>query len=186
MSLQGLRGRSLRQSLRGGVQLRRQPVCSGRHWGHALRLRAPRSAVSDADDASDGEAGPGRRGPGGGAREAGPGRRGLGVFTLVLLPPPRDGWTRFRLQRLYFVWVCRELQSFYWFAELLCSVHQKVRRSASFCRHGNASLELSLKSVLNPGSSVYFEAPWLYFHFLFYFILVRGLEQRFYRPLVAV
>lgn len=55
MSLQGLCGRSLRQSLRGGVQLRRQPVCSGRYWGHALCLRAPRSAVSDADDASDGE-----------------------------------------------------------------------------------------------------------------------------------
>lgn len=38
-----------------------------------------------------------------------------------------DGWTGFRLQRLYFVWVCRELQSFYWFAELLCALHHKVR-----------------------------------------------------------
>uniref|UniRef100_A0A3Q3WGA5 Uncharacterized protein n=1 Tax=Mola mola TaxID=94237 RepID=A0A3Q3WGA5_MOLML len=63
-------------------------------------------------------------------------------FTLLLLPEsrinmeilpmvrerkyPNDGWTGFRLQRLYFVWVCRELQSFYWFAELLCAVHHKL------------------------------------------------------------
>uniref|UniRef100_A0A3B5M6J2 NADPH oxidase 4 n=1 Tax=Xiphophorus couchianus TaxID=32473 RepID=A0A3B5M6J2_9TELE len=39
---------------------------------------------------------------------------------------PNDGWRDFRLQRLYFVWVCRELQSFYWFAELLCALHQKL------------------------------------------------------------
>uniref|UniRef100_A0A671VDV4 FAD-binding FR-type domain-containing protein n=1 Tax=Sparus aurata TaxID=8175 RepID=A0A671VDV4_SPAAU len=63
-------------------------------------------------------------------------------FTQLLLPKPRidleilpmvqqrrypnDGWKGFRLQRLYFVWVCRELQSFYWFAELLCAVHHKL------------------------------------------------------------
>uniref|UniRef100_A0AAQ5WYC5 FAD-binding FR-type domain-containing protein n=1 Tax=Amphiprion ocellaris TaxID=80972 RepID=A0AAQ5WYC5_AMPOC len=63
-------------------------------------------------------------------------------FTQLLLPPPKidlevlpmfqqriypnDGWTGFRLQRLYFVWVCRELQSFYWFAELLCALHHKL------------------------------------------------------------
>uniref|UniRef100_A0A4W6F941 NADPH oxidase 4 n=1 Tax=Lates calcarifer TaxID=8187 RepID=A0A4W6F941_LATCA len=63
-------------------------------------------------------------------------------FTRLLLPQPRmdleilpmvqqrrypnDGWTGFRLQRLYFVWVCRELQSFYWFAELLCALHHKL------------------------------------------------------------
>uniref|UniRef100_A0A673BVX8 FAD-binding FR-type domain-containing protein n=1 Tax=Sphaeramia orbicularis TaxID=375764 RepID=A0A673BVX8_9TELE len=63
-------------------------------------------------------------------------------FTQLLLPQPKidvevlpvvqqrrypnDGWTGFRLQRLYFVWVCRELQSFYWFAELLCALHHKV------------------------------------------------------------
>lgn len=49
---------------------------------------------------------------------------------LSSLPPAshlRDGWTGFRLQRLYFVWVCRELQSFYWFSELLCALHHKVR-----------------------------------------------------------
>lgn len=44
-----------------------------------------------------------------------------------------DGWTGFRLRRLYFVWVCRELQSFYWFAELLCAVHHKVRTKAARC-----------------------------------------------------
>uniref|UniRef100_A0A674B0U9 NADPH oxidase 4 n=1 Tax=Salmo trutta TaxID=8032 RepID=A0A674B0U9_SALTR len=39
---------------------------------------------------------------------------------------PKDGWRHFRLRRLYFVWVCRELQSFYWFAELLCALHHKL------------------------------------------------------------
>uniref|UniRef100_A0A3Q4HRL5 NADPH oxidase 4 n=1 Tax=Neolamprologus brichardi TaxID=32507 RepID=A0A3Q4HRL5_NEOBR len=63
-------------------------------------------------------------------------------FTQLLLPEPRidmeilpmaqkrrypnDGWMGFRLQRLYFVWVCKELQSFYWFAELLCALHHKL------------------------------------------------------------
>lgn len=52
---------------------------------------------------------------------------------LSLLPGSlhSDGWTGFRLRRLYFVWVCRELQSFYWFAELLCAVHHKVRTKAA-------------------------------------------------------
>lgn len=49
------------------------------------------------------------------------------LSSLLLRCPCRDGWTGFRLQRLYFVWVCRELQSFYWFAELLCALHHKVR-----------------------------------------------------------
>uniref|UniRef100_A0A8C5AZ85 NADPH oxidase 4 n=1 Tax=Gadus morhua TaxID=8049 RepID=A0A8C5AZ85_GADMO len=39
---------------------------------------------------------------------------------------PNDGWKQFRLRRLYFVWVCRELQSFYWFSELLCALHHKL------------------------------------------------------------
>lgn len=59
------------------------------------------------------------------------------AFTNVpsLLPGSlhSDGWTGFRLRRLYFVWVCRELQSFYWFAELLCAVHHKVRTKAARC-----------------------------------------------------
>uniref|UniRef100_A0A8P4FZE3 FAD-binding FR-type domain-containing protein n=1 Tax=Dicentrarchus labrax TaxID=13489 RepID=A0A8P4FZE3_DICLA len=52
---------------------------------------------------------------------------GIGVTPFAcVLHALLDGWTGFRLQRLYFVWVCRELQSFYWFAELLCAVHQKL------------------------------------------------------------
>uniref|UniRef100_A0A4W4DTC6 NADPH oxidase 4 n=1 Tax=Electrophorus electricus TaxID=8005 RepID=A0A4W4DTC6_ELEEL len=39
---------------------------------------------------------------------------------------PNDEWRRYKLQRLYFVWVCRELNSFYWFAELLCGLHRKL------------------------------------------------------------
>uniref|UniRef100_H3CJD2 Ferric reductase NAD binding domain-containing protein n=1 Tax=Tetraodon nigroviridis TaxID=99883 RepID=H3CJD2_TETNG len=52
---------------------------------------------------------------------------GIGVTPFAcVLHTLLDGWTHFRLQRLYFVWVCRELRSFYWFAELLCSVHHKL------------------------------------------------------------
>ncbi|TMS07226.1 NADPH oxidase 4 [Larimichthys crocea] len=52
---------------------------------------------------------------------------GIGVTPFAcILHALLDGWTGFRLQRLYFVWVCRELQSFYWFAELLCAVHHKL------------------------------------------------------------
>ncbi|XP_026189350.1 NADPH oxidase 4 [Mastacembelus armatus] len=52
---------------------------------------------------------------------------GIGVTPFAcVLHALLDGWTGFRLQRLYFVWVCRELQSFHWFAELLCALHQKL------------------------------------------------------------
>ncbi|XP_068601493.1 NADPH oxidase 4 [Brachionichthys hirsutus] len=52
---------------------------------------------------------------------------GIGVTPFAcVLHALLDGWPGFRLQRLYFVWVCRELQSFYWFAELLCAVHHKL------------------------------------------------------------
>uniref|UniRef100_A0A671VEU4 FAD-binding FR-type domain-containing protein n=1 Tax=Sparus aurata TaxID=8175 RepID=A0A671VEU4_SPAAU len=52
---------------------------------------------------------------------------GIGVTPFAcVLHALLDGWKGFRLQRLYFVWVCRELQSFYWFAELLCAVHHKL------------------------------------------------------------
>uniref|UniRef100_A0A3Q2EBI4 NADPH oxidase 4 n=1 Tax=Cyprinodon variegatus TaxID=28743 RepID=A0A3Q2EBI4_CYPVA len=52
---------------------------------------------------------------------------GIGVTPFAcVLHALLDGWRGFRLQRLYFVWVCRELQSFYWFAELLCALHQKL------------------------------------------------------------
>ncbi|KAJ3590312.1 hypothetical protein NHX12_008265 [Muraenolepis orangiensis] len=52
---------------------------------------------------------------------------GIGVTPFAcVLHALLDGWKRFRLRRLYFVWVCRELQSFYWFSELLCALHQKL------------------------------------------------------------
>eukprot|EP00064_Thunnus_orientalis_P022889 superscaffoldBa00008135_g23110 len=52
---------------------------------------------------------------------------GIGVTPFAcVLHALLDGWTGFRLQRLYFVWVCRELRSFYWFAELLCALHHKL------------------------------------------------------------
>ncbi|XP_029571670.1 NADPH oxidase 4 isoform X2 [Salmo trutta] len=51
---------------------------------------------------------------------------GIGVTPFAcVLHALLDGWRHFRLRRLYFVWVCRELQSFYWFAELLCALHHK-------------------------------------------------------------
>ncbi|KAJ7995313.1 hypothetical protein DPEC_G00243260 [Dallia pectoralis] len=52
---------------------------------------------------------------------------GIGVTPFACaLHTLLDGWRHFRLRRLYFVWVCRELQSFYWFAELLCALHHKL------------------------------------------------------------
>ncbi|KAG7259426.1 hypothetical protein CRUP_014120 [Coryphaenoides rupestris] len=52
---------------------------------------------------------------------------GIGVTPFAcVLRALLDGWKQFRLRRLYFVWVCRELQSFYWFSELLCALHHKL------------------------------------------------------------
>ncbi|XP_046892251.1 NADPH oxidase 4 isoform X1 [Hypomesus transpacificus] len=52
---------------------------------------------------------------------------GIGVTPFAcVLHTLLDSWRTFRLRRLYFVWVCRELQSFYWFAELLCTLHHKL------------------------------------------------------------
>ncbi|XP_061638402.1 NADPH oxidase 4 isoform X2 [Phyllopteryx taeniolatus] len=52
---------------------------------------------------------------------------GIGVTPFAcILRALLDGWKGFRLKRLYFVWVCRELQSFYWFTELLCALHLKL------------------------------------------------------------
>ncbi|XP_061537503.1 NADPH oxidase 4 isoform X2 [Phycodurus eques] len=52
---------------------------------------------------------------------------GIGVTPFAcILHALLDGWKGFRLKRLYFVWVCRELQSFYWFTELLCALHLKL------------------------------------------------------------
>ncbi|XP_060799315.1 NADPH oxidase 4 isoform X3 [Neoarius graeffei] len=52
---------------------------------------------------------------------------GIGVTPFAcVLHTLLDDWRRYKLQRLYFVWVCRELQCFYWFAELLCSLYHKL------------------------------------------------------------
>ncbi|CAL8350794.1 unnamed protein product [Lota lota] len=52
---------------------------------------------------------------------------GIGVTPFAcVLHALLNGWKQFRLRRLYFVWVCRELQSFYWFSELLCALHHKL------------------------------------------------------------
>uniref|UniRef100_A0A3P8WXP6 NADPH oxidase 4 n=1 Tax=Cynoglossus semilaevis TaxID=244447 RepID=A0A3P8WXP6_CYNSE len=87
-------------------------------------------------------------------------------FTQLLLPQPRmdleilpmvqqrrypsDGWTGFRLQRLYFVWVCRELQSFYWFADLLCALHHKLWQE-NRPDYFNLKLYVSQKNSLQVG-----------------------------------
>ncbi|XP_055479228.1 NADPH oxidase 4 [Psammomys obesus] len=36
-----------------------------------------------------------------------------------------DDWKPYKLRRLYFIWVCRDIQSFQWFADLLCMLHNK-------------------------------------------------------------
>ncbi|XP_062408451.1 NADPH oxidase 4 isoform X1 [Sardina pilchardus] len=52
---------------------------------------------------------------------------GIGVTPFAcVLHALLEGWSQHRLRRLYVVWVCRELQSFYWFADLLCSLHHKL------------------------------------------------------------
>uniref|UniRef100_A0A4W3J1G4 NADPH oxidase 4 n=1 Tax=Callorhinchus milii TaxID=7868 RepID=A0A4W3J1G4_CALMI len=38
----------------------------------------------------------------------------------------RYDWKQYKLRRLYFIWVCREIQSFHWFADLLCTLHNKL------------------------------------------------------------
>ncbi|XP_007463842.1 PREDICTED: NADPH oxidase 4 isoform X2 [Lipotes vexillifer] len=38
---------------------------------------------------------------------------------------PTDDWKPYRLRRLYFIWVCRDIQSFRWFADLLCVLYNK-------------------------------------------------------------
>ncbi|EGW10720.1 NADPH oxidase 4 [Cricetulus griseus] len=36
-----------------------------------------------------------------------------------------DDWKPYKLRRLYFIWVCRDIRSFQWFADLLCMLHNK-------------------------------------------------------------
>ncbi|XP_076832303.1 NADPH oxidase 4 [Brachyhypopomus gauderio] len=52
---------------------------------------------------------------------------GIGVTPFAcVMQALLDEWRQWKLQRLYFVWVCRELKAFYWFAELLCGLHRKL------------------------------------------------------------
>ncbi|XP_062908907.1 NADPH oxidase 4 isoform X1 [Mobula hypostoma] len=52
---------------------------------------------------------------------------GIGVtpFASVLNTLLAD-WKQYKLRRLYFIWVCKEIQSFLWFADLLCLLHDKL------------------------------------------------------------
>ncbi|XP_043927759.1 NADPH oxidase 4 [Protopterus annectens] len=43
------------------------------------------------------------------------------VFNTLL-----DDWKSYKLRRLYFIWVCRDILSFHWFADLLCNLHSKL------------------------------------------------------------
>ncbi|GCB76588.1 hypothetical protein scyTo_0018355, partial [Scyliorhinus torazame] len=52
---------------------------------------------------------------------------GIGVTPFAsVLNTLLDDWKQYKLRRLYFIWVCREIQSFLWFADLLCILHDKV------------------------------------------------------------
>ncbi|XP_068412769.1 NADPH oxidase 4 isoform X3 [Eschrichtius robustus] len=48
--------------------------------------------------------------------------RELSIFQAALF---QDDWKPYRLRRLYFIWVCRDIQSFRWFADLLCVLYNK-------------------------------------------------------------
>uniref|UniRef100_A0A670HUR3 NADPH oxidase 4 n=1 Tax=Podarcis muralis TaxID=64176 RepID=A0A670HUR3_PODMU len=52
---------------------------------------------------------------------------GIGVTPFAsILNTLLDGWEHYKLRRLYFVWVCRDIASFRWFADLLCKLHNKL------------------------------------------------------------
>uniref|UniRef100_A0A8B9D324 NADPH oxidase 4 n=1 Tax=Anser brachyrhynchus TaxID=132585 RepID=A0A8B9D324_9AVES len=52
---------------------------------------------------------------------------GIGVTPFAsVLNTLLDGWKRYKLRRLYFIWVCRDVESFRWFADLLCMLHDKL------------------------------------------------------------
>ncbi|XP_004271929.1 NADPH oxidase 4 isoform X1 [Orcinus orca] len=51
---------------------------------------------------------------------------GIGVTPFAsILNTLLDDWKPYRLRRLYFIWVCRDIQSFRWFADLLCVLYNK-------------------------------------------------------------
>ncbi|XP_008151834.1 NADPH oxidase 4 [Eptesicus fuscus] len=52
---------------------------------------------------------------------------GIGVTPFAsILNTLLDDWKPYKLRRLYFIWVCRDIQSFRWFADLLCVLHNKL------------------------------------------------------------
>ncbi|XP_015135531.2 NADPH oxidase 4 isoform X1 [Gallus gallus] len=52
---------------------------------------------------------------------------GIGVTPFAsVLNALLDGWKCYKLRRLYFIWVCRDVESFRWFADLLCMLHNKL------------------------------------------------------------
>ncbi|XP_068037652.1 NADPH oxidase 4 isoform X1 [Anomalospiza imberbis] len=52
---------------------------------------------------------------------------GIGVTPFAsVLNTLLDGWKCYKLRRLYFIWVCRDVESFRWFADLLCMLHNKL------------------------------------------------------------
>uniref|UniRef100_A0AAA9SS95 NADPH oxidase 4 n=3 Tax=Bos TaxID=9903 RepID=A0AAA9SS95_BOVIN len=46
-------------------------------------------------------------------------------YMLLMLHVSGDDWKPYKLRRLYFIWVCRDIQSFRWFADLLCVLYNK-------------------------------------------------------------
>ncbi|XP_055272153.1 NADPH oxidase 4 isoform X3 [Moschus berezovskii] len=51
---------------------------------------------------------------------------GIGVTPFAsILNTLLDDWKPYKLRRLYFIWVCRDIQSFRWFADLLCVLYNK-------------------------------------------------------------
>ncbi|XP_019385909.1 PREDICTED: NADPH oxidase 4 isoform X3 [Crocodylus porosus] len=52
---------------------------------------------------------------------------GIGVTPFAsVLNTLLDDWKCYKLRRLYFIWVCRDIQAFCWFANLLCVLHNKL------------------------------------------------------------
>ncbi|XP_023563469.1 NADPH oxidase 4 isoform X2 [Octodon degus] len=51
---------------------------------------------------------------------------GIGVTPFAsVLNTLLDDWKPYKLRRLYFIWVCRDIHSFCWFADLLCTLYNK-------------------------------------------------------------
>ncbi|KAM8976485.1 NADPH oxidase 4 [Pelodytes ibericus] len=52
---------------------------------------------------------------------------GIGITPFAsILNQLLDAWKDYKLQRLYFVWICRDIHAFLWFADLLCLLHKKL------------------------------------------------------------